>query len=158
GRRGRLVGQSEMSGSAIGWNVIRARKRSHRHVGDVDAVGSNVSALIVKKFILEAEDTAIRIQSESGAMMLLTRMIGGHQMFTAILDPFDWTAQAHRRDENEHILRVELATHPKPAADMEFMQVQRVRIAIKHSGQGHAIAMRYLGRAIEAQHVLSGIV
>jgi hypothetical protein len=91
-------------------------------------------------------------------MALLTRMVGGKQMLAPILDPFDRSAQLHRREADQHILRVELAAHAEAATDMDLVQMQRARAALEHAAQGIAGAVRDLGGTIEPQHVAAGIM
>jgi len=85
-------------------------------------------------------------------------MVGGKQMLAPILDPFDRSAQLHRREADQHILRVELAAHAEAATDMDLVQMQRARAALEHAAQGIAGAVRDLGGTIEPQHVAAGIM
>ena len=57
------------------------------------------------------------------AMPLLTGMVCRDEMFAAVLDPFDRTAEAKCRQRHQHIFRVELATYAETATDMALMKV-----------------------------------
>ena len=54
---------------------------------------------------------------------LLARMVGGDQMLAPVLDPFHRPAEPHRRDADQHVLRIEFAADAEAAADMAFEQM-----------------------------------
>ena len=80
------------------------------------------------------------------------------QMLAPVLDPFHRPAQPHRRDQHQNVFRIEFAAHPEAAANVQFVQVQRVRIAVEHPAKRVAIAVGDLGRAVQPQHVEPGVV
>jgi hypothetical protein len=84
-------------------------------------------------------------------------VIGGYQMLVPVLDPFDGPPQSHCRDADKKIFGVELAANPEPAAGIAFLQHHRARAAAEHARHGVAVAVRYLGRAVQFQHVTGGV-
>jgi hypothetical protein len=83
----------------------------------------NIGALIVEECVLDAEDVAGRIHRRADLVALLARMIGGDEVFLAILDPLHRPAEAHRGDAYQDILRIKFAAHAETATDMSFEQV-----------------------------------
>ncbi len=74
-------------------------------------------------------------------------------MLAPILDPFDRTAQAQRRERDEHVFGIQLATDSEPAPGMTFLQMDRLGRAREDAREVIARAVRHLGRAIELEHV-----
>ena len=95
-------------------------------------MGAHIGALVVKEFAVDSEQAAIGIDGGADPKMLLARLIGGHQMFAAVLDPFHRAAEPQRRDANQNVLGIDFATHAKTAADMAFVQMHARRLAPQH--------------------------
>ncbi len=119
---------------------------------------AHIGALIEIKLILQCEHAAIGIHRDPGMVALLARMVGGHQVLTPVLDPFDRPREPHCREADEKILRVELAADAEPATGIAFLQHDPGRAASEHAHQAVTVAMRHLGRAVELQHIARGIV
>ena len=91
-------------------------------------------------------------------MHLLTGMVGGDQMFAAVLDPFHRPAETLGGDADQHVLGIKLAAHAEPAADMRFVYMNRARRQRQHPRQEFLIAVRDFRRAVQFQHAVRGII
>ncbi len=120
-------------------------------------MGAHIGALVEVEYVLECQDLALGVECSAGVVALLARVIGSHQMLVSVLDPFDRPPQSHCGDADEKIFGVELAAHAKPAAGVAFLQHHGCCAAAKHARQRVAVAVRYLGRAVQFQHVVGGV-
>ena len=121
--RRRLVGQPDVADGTIGRHAIGPGQHGGGQVRHRRRVGAHIGALVVKEFVVDAEDTAVGVYRRPDTMELLARMIGGDEMLAPILDPFHRPAEAERRGADQDILGIELATDAKAAADMAFVEM-----------------------------------
>ena len=149
GARRRLVGQPDMGAGAVGRDQVRARQHRRREVDDGDAVAPHVGALVGKDLVVEPEDEAARIDGGADAVHLVARVVEREQVLAPVLDPLDRPAEPGRGDADQHVLRVELAPHTEPAADMALEELQIVAPEAQHGGDGVAVVVRHLGGAVE---------
>ena len=135
GRRRRLVGQPEMADARD--RPARDRGRAACAAvrsGTRGAMGAHIAALVVKEFVVDAEDAAVRIDRGARVVALLARMIGGDQVLAPVLDPFHRPAEPQRRDADQHVLGIELAADAEAAADMALEQVHASRARARACG------------------------
>ena len=78
-----------MADGAVGRHAIGPGQHGGGKVGHGRRMRAHIGAVVVEKFIIDAEDVALRIDGGAHAMMLVTRMIGGDQVLAAVFDPFD---------------------------------------------------------------------
>ena len=71
GRRRGLVGQPDMPGDAIGRDPIGPRQQARRHIRDACAVRAQIGALIVKKGVVDRQNTAAAVDRGADTMALL---------------------------------------------------------------------------------------
>src|ERR1700733_8005241 len=110
---------------------------------------ANVRALIVKTDVVDPEESAFFIEGCANLVSLLAGMVGRHQMFTAVLDPFHRAPQPHGGGENQNFFRIDLAADAKAAADMAFEAMHGRGAAAEHARNGFPIAMRHFGSAVQ---------
>ena len=53
-------------------------------------------------------------------MHLLARVVRGHEVLGAILDPLHGAAEPLRRERDQDVLGIELAAHAEAAADVDL--------------------------------------
>ena len=53
-----------------------------------DAVRADVRALVGEDLVFQAEDIAATVHGGAQAVQLLARVVGGHKVLVAVLDPF----------------------------------------------------------------------
>ncbi len=157
GRRRRLVGQPKMPDAAVGRDAVRPRQHREGHLHDPGAMGAHIGALVEIELILQRQDPPVGIDGDTGAMTLLARVVGGHQMLASVLDPFDRPPEAQRGDRDEEVFGVEFAPDAKSATGIAFLQDHRRRAATERARQRVAVAVRHLGGAEQFEHVPSGI-
>jgi hypothetical protein len=116
-----------MADRAIGRHPIRPRQDPGRHVNDARRVRAHIGALIVEIAIVDGENDAIGVERGADLVYLLARMIGGDQVFAAILEPFHRAMESLGGDADQDIFRVKLAAHAEAAADMRFMDMDCAR-------------------------------
>ena len=110
---------------AIGRNAIGPRQHRGGEIGDGRRVRAHIAALIVENFVVDREDAALAIDRGAHVMLLLARMVGGDEMFAAVLDPFDRAAQAQRSGAHQHVFRIKFAANAEAAADMALDRAAR---------------------------------
>src|SRR5215467_5497032 len=125
---------------------------------DAGGVGAHIGALVVEVAIINGEDPSLIVDGSAQAVELLARMIGGHQMLAAVLDPFHRPVESHRRDTDQHIFRIELAADAEASADVGFVYVDRGRRAFEHPREQLAIAVRHLGGAMQFEGVACYVI
>src|SRR5262249_16959088 len=103
------------------------------------AVRAYIGAYIDKDLAANASDGAVAFERDLDIAFRLARMRDGHEMLTAVLDPFDRVSIAARRERAEEILRIKLAACPEPAADIVFDVIDRSVGQPHHGGKGTAI-------------------
>jgi hypothetical protein len=114
-------------------------------------MGSDVAALVQPELIIDPENEAIVANRRSYPMDLVAGVIGGHQVFPAILDPFHRTLEGHRSGSNEDIFWVELAAYAEPATHVPFMQVHLILGKTEHRGDRIPVVVGQLGSAIHPE-------
>ena len=158
GRRRRLVGQPQPADRAEGGHPVEAGHHAHRAVGHAGAVGAHVAALVVAELVLDRQHPPVGIDRDPGAMTLFAALVGRRQMLLPVLDPFDRAAEPPRRGQDQHVLGIELAADPEPAADMALVELDlRVREP-EHPHQGFLVAVRDLGRPVQFEDAAPGVV
>ena len=78
-----------MADGAVGRHAIGPGQHGGGKIGHGRRVRAHIGAVVVEKFVVDAEDVPLRIDGGAHPMMLLARMIGGDQVLAAVLDPFD---------------------------------------------------------------------
>ena len=63
-------------------------------------MGAHISALVVEKLVVDAQNASILINGGPDAMQLLARVVGGDQVLATILDPLHRPVEAARRRAN----------------------------------------------------------
>ena len=154
----RLVGQAEMTDGPERGNAVGSGYRAHGPVGDVRAVGADITALVVEEFVVDAEYAPTGVDGDARQVVLFAPLVGAHQVLLAVLDPLHRPAEPHGRDQDEDILGVKLATDAEAAADMAFVHMHPGRVAPEHADQRFLVAVRHLGGAVELQHILRRVV
>ncbi len=154
----RLVGQPDVTDRAIGRNAVRAGQHGGGKIGNGRRVRAHVCALVVKEFVVDGEDAALRIDCRPDAMDLLSRMVGGDQVLAAVLDPFHRPAEPERRGAHQDILGIELAADAEAAADVTLVELHPRRRKPEHAGDLVAIPMGHLGRAMKLQHLAGAVI
>ena len=121
-------------------------------------MGAQIGALVVKEFVVDRQDMARAIDGGADMVALLARMVGGHQVLAPVLDPFDRAPEAKRCERDQHVLGIELAANAEAAADMPFVEMHRGWAAPEDAGEQVAGDVRYLGGAVELDHVRRRII
>src|SRR5215831_13624903 len=119
---------------------------------------SDIAPLVMQKVVIDAEQTALGVNRRTNAMPLLARVIGRHQVLAAIFQPLDRSSEAHRRDKNEYILRIDLSAHAEAAADMSFVKMKRGRAAAEHAGKRLPIFVRHLSGAMQLEYIARSVI
>ena len=147
-----------MAKRVIGRHAIGPWQHRRRKVGHGRCMGAHITALVVEKFILDCEQAAIAVDCGTHPMALCARMVRCNQVLAPILDPFHRTRKPERRETNEDIFRVELATNPEAAADVAFVQMHGRWVTAEHAGNAVSIPVRHLGCAMELEDVAPRVV
>ena len=124
-RRRSLVGEPKVTDRAIGRDPVGTGKDAGRHMHDARGMGAHIGALIVEITIVDGEDSPFVVDRRTQSVKLLARMIGGDQMLAPVLDPFHRPPEAHGRDADQHVFRVELAADAEAAAHVRFVHMDR---------------------------------
>ncbi len=147
-----------MRDRAEGRHFVGSGQHAHGAQRDIGAMGAHIGALVVKYFVFDTENETVFVDRNLRQMTLMTRLVGAHKMFAAVLDPFYRPPQPHGGHQHQHVFRIKLATDAEAAADMRFMDVNRRRAASEHFYQCVAVAMRNLGRAVQFEHIARRII
>ena len=115
-------------------------------------MGPNIRTLVGEERVRQSADEAVGVDCRAQAMNLIPRVIGGHQVFPPILDPFDWQAKPQSSGADQHILGIKLTTDAKSAADMAFAQANTLRRQAEHPGNRVTIVMRDFRRSVHREH------
>ena len=111
-------------------------------------MGAHVGSGVVDEAVFEPEKGAVLLECQRGAVHLLPRMVGGAQVFLAVLGPSDRPASADGRQWDEVILRVELPSRAKTATHMELHQPHPALVTpTQHVQQDLLVDVGDLGRA-----------
>ena len=154
----RLVGQPDVANGAIGRHAIGPGQHGGGQVRHRSGVGAHVGALVMKEFVVNAEDASLGIDRRADAMLLLPRMIGGDQVLTAVLDPFHRPAKPQRRRADQDILGIKLAADAEAAADMALVKMNPRRREPEHPGDLIAIPVRHLGGAMQLEYLARAVI
>ena len=147
-----------MAGGAIGGNLVGAGEHAHGAPDHAGAVGAHIGALVVKEFVVDAEQAAVPVHRRADPVALLARMVGRDQVLAAVLDPFHRPAEAPGGDQHQHVFGIKLAAHAETAAGVALMQVDLRRRESEHAHQRVLVPVRHLGGAVQLQHVMGGVV
>ena len=146
-----------MANAAIGRNPIRPGDHRHRHLRHPGAMRAHIGALVEVECVLHGQDPTLRVERGGRVMVLLARVVGGHQVLAPILDPFDRSPQSQSGEADKKIFRIELTANPEPAAGIALPEHDGRRAAAEHARQPVAVAVRHFGRAIQFKHVSGGV-
>ena len=149
----RLVGQPDMAARAVGRHAIGPGQHGGGQVRHGCRVRAHIGAVVVEEFVVDAEDAAVFVDRRLDFMALLARVIGGDQVFTTILYPFDWLVKFQRGRADQHVFRIHLAADAEAAADMALKQLNALGFSPEHERQPVAVPVRHLGGAVHFQHV-----
>ena len=141
-----------MPGNAVGRHLVGAEGEPCRHIRHAHAMGPEISALIVKKPVVDGEDMPIRIDRRPHEVPLLARMVRRQQVLAPVLDPADRTAQPQRGNAQKKIVRIQLPPDAETAADIAAEQVHLRAVKPQGFGDQIAIGMRAFGRAVEFEN------
>ena len=119
----RLVRQPDVCPCAISRDAIGTGQHGRRKIGDGCRVRAHVGAVVVKEFIVDAENAAVPVDRGPDLVALLARMIGGDQMLAPVLDPFNGSFEFQGGRANKHILGIHFAAYAEAAADMALVRV-----------------------------------
>ena len=120
-------------------------------------MGADVGALIGDKGHVEAGYHPIGADGGPHPVVLVPAVVGGHHVLPAVLDPLDRAPEPHRGQRHQHVLGVELAPDPEPAAHVALPQDDPAGRHPHHPGQLVAVVERHLGRAQHLQHPGVGV-
>src|SRR5260221_5761063 len=120
---GRFVCEANVADGTISRHAIRPWQHCGGEIRHSRGVRAHISAVVVKEFVFDSKDVALRIDRSADAMILLARMIGGDQMFAAVLYPFDWTFEFQRCGTYQNVFGINLAANAEPAAHVAFVEV-----------------------------------
>ena len=122
--------------------------RAYRHDA---AIGAGIGAEIGDDLAAQGEDRAVALGRDLQRTHDVARVVGRHQVFLAVLDPFDRAARAAARDRNQVVLGVELAARAEAAADIELDQLDRGVRQAEGPDEDPLVEIRHLGRAPEPE-------
>ena len=118
--------------------MLRARRR---------AVGAHVGADVGVRLSAQAQDGAVALARDLQRAGDVARVIGGDQVLAPVLDPFHRAAGVAGGERDEEILRVELAAHAEPAADVVLHHADRAFGETELCGKDATVGERHLGGA-----------
>ena len=147
-----------MADGAIGRHAIGPRQHRRGEVGHGGGVRAHIGAVVVKEFVVDAENAALRVDGGADAVDLLARMIGGDQMLAPVLDPLDRRLEDERGGADQHVLGIDFAADAEAAADMALIKLHGVARPSQHLRQRVAVPMRHLGGAMHFQNVARLVV
>src|SRR5581483_2630062 len=102
------------------WNSIRARQELRGTRRNDNPGRAYIGAHISNQPAAQPCDQPITTTGDFKFARHLARMVGCHQMFTTILDPFYRASSSERSKWNKKILRVEFPPYAEAAADVDL--------------------------------------
>jgi hypothetical protein len=153
-----LVGEHAVGHARVVGNPVRPGHQGRGQLGHDHPVGADVGAEIGQEVVDEGHDAPLPIEADLDVVILLARVVGGHQVLAAVLDPLDGTVQAHGRPRHDQVLRVELAAHAEAAADLQLHELDQVLGMSEQIGQHAPVEVRDLGHAPQAEHPAPRVV
>ena len=154
----RLVGEHALGLGRVVRDPVGPGHQGRRQLGDDDPVGADVGAEVHREPVDEGHDPIVGVESDLDLVVLLPRVVGGHEVLAAILDPLHGPAESHGRPRDHEILRVELAAHAEAAAYLQLDEVDQVLGMAEEVGEDAPVEVRHLGHAPQAQHTGAGVV
>ena len=121
-------------------------------------MGADVRAEVRREPVDERHDPIVGVEPDLDVVVLLPRVVGGHEMLAAVLDPLHGPPEPHRRPGDDEVLRVELAAHAEAAPDLQLHEVDEVLGMAEEVGEDAPVEVRHLGHAPQAQHAGAGVV
>ena len=143
----RLVGVIDRDLEGDIGNAIRPEHELRRLCGNDAAVGARIGAHVGIERAAQPRDPAIVHAGNLEIARDLARMVGRHQMFAAVLDPFHRPLERARNERHQKIFRIKLATHAEPAADFGADQIDLLRRKAEGLGNRGAVVPQHLRRA-----------
>jgi hypothetical protein len=115
------------------------------------SIGADIGTEVDEHLATYAEDRAVAAAGDLDLAIRLARMVHRGQMLAPVLQPADWPADMPRAERDQEVLRIELATGAKTAANVAFDQVDLGWSQAQHPRQGIAVEERQL-RGAEHRH------
>ena len=147
GSRWRLVGHHQRDVDADMGDAIGAGEHLREIARGGRAVGADVGALIGPGVAAQRPDRAIRVAGDLQLAFGIAGMIGGAEVFAAILDPFHRPAGEARRERDQKIFRIEFAARAEASADVVFHHPDRAFGQLHLLCQNAPVEEGDLGRA-----------
>ena len=146
-----LVGQHHPDPPPVGGHAVRAREHGRGELGDRDAVGAAVGAVVLDDVVGQAQDPAAGVERGRDAVILLPGVVHRHQVLGPVLGPLDRAAGFHGEPGDQEVLGVELAAHPEPAARVDRVHPDQRLVHAEQVGQQVAVPDRDLGHAEDGE-------
>jgi len=100
----------------VGGQAVRAGEDAERDVGDEDARRPEVAALVVPDLVAENEQPPVVAEGALDVVGLFPRVVGGHEVLRAVLDPLHGPAGRDCEVSDQEVLREEVAADAKAAS------------------------------------------
>jgi hypothetical protein len=89
-------------------------------------VGADVGAEVGDEAVDEGHDAEVAVEADLDVVLLLPRMVGGHEVLAAVLDPLHGPAELHGRPRDHEVLRIELPADAEAAPRLQLHEVDEV--------------------------------
>jgi hypothetical protein len=123
------------------------------------AVGREISTEISHRNDIEGEKSAVPVERQAPAGMIVTALCGAHELLAALGDAFDGQAQPPRRPRHQHPFGVKEVLDAEPAPDIGCAHCDAVERHIEDNfSELLAQAMDALAGQQQVEAVGSGIV
>ena len=109
GTAGRLVGEADVAGDAVGRDDIRSWQHRRGEIRHGGRMGADIGALVGEEFVVKAQDEAAVVDRGADMVDLVSGMVGGDEMLAAVLDPLDRAAEPERAKRRKHVLRINVS-------------------------------------------------
>ena len=98
------------------------------------------------ELVAQGEHAALVVEADLHRVRLRALLRGGQHVLHAILEPAHGTAEAHREQRDEHVLRIHDQLGAEAAADVGGDHAHVVGRKIEHLADELADLVRHLGR------------
>ena len=148
-----LVGDGGADRHAEGRHHVGKRHGGDGALRHVDAAGGP-GAVIVHQLAADAQNATVRVGGELDVPVLVAFLGGGGEVFEAVLDPFDGTAEVPGGEGHHRLLRVEDQLGAEAAADIGRDHAELRLAEAEHVAEQALGGVRGLGGGPDGQPVL----
>ncbi len=151
GAAGGLVGEHHPGPTGVGRHPVRAGQHGQRQLGNDDAVGADVAAVVVQDIVAQPQDRPLVVQGDLDAVVLLAGVVDRDEVLGPVLRPCHWSAQPLGQPRHEEVFGVELAADTESAAGVDMVHPDVGGVETEEVGEHLLVEDGHLGGTEDVQ-------